>query len=725
MADQKFFGSVAQAATQDRLRPVVLAVAALLTQAGAQAQSAAAADDGSQVESVVITAQRRAERLQDVPVAVKAFSAKQIEAAGISSTQDFINLTPNMSFDNSFTYGNSFVVVRGVTQINNADSPVAVVVDGVPQNNQKQLKMNLFDVERIEVLKGPQGALYGRNAIGGAINIETKPPGNKSEGFVGLGLGNGGSQEVNGGFSGALVDDKVLFRVAGQSKNSDGLISNSYRNSTVDGIGHDNSLRAKLIINASDSLRLDLRASVNDYNAGATWDAILKGKDPKVIVAPRSNILGRTDGHTEDFSFKATADFALGTLTAITAYTDLKESYRGDLDFSNPVDLPKGIFDLGFQAGQGQNYGVKLLSQELRFTSLDNQPLRWIAGAYVLDTKRDVLTRAFVDLDSSFAQFDNSALVFVDHNEHNHNLASALFGQVDADLDKQWTLSGALRLDRDQRKQTNLADNSRREASFSKWQPKLTLTRKHDRDALSYATVSTGFRSGGFNAPGTGGSGLADVADFKPESLTNYELGHKTVLLGGRLVLNAATFYSRSKGFQYFEVNAANGAQIIRNIDDVALKGLDLDFRYVVVKGLEFDGGLGYTSSIIKANSADPSSVGKHTPKNSPLKINLGAQYATPVGGGVDASVRLDIEHRDLKYWHPDNVVVSPSLNLWGLRAALSGGQGRWTLALVGKNLGNRQYYADVNAANYAGLPYSLGSRATPRTVGLEGKYRF
>lgn len=144
-------------------------------------------DDGLMLEEVTVTAQRRAERLQDVPVAVTAFTAAEIEARGIGSTRDILPMTPNVTYDESFTVGNSFVSVRGVAQINNADSPVAIVVDGVPQNSQKQLRMELFDVERIEVLKGPQGALYGRNAIGGAINIVTREPTNEFDGWAQVG----------------------------------------------------------------------------------------------------------------------------------------------------------------------------------------------------------------------------------------------------------------------------------------------------------------------------------------------------------------------------------------------------------------------------------------------------------------------------------------------------------------------------------------------------------
>ena len=179
-------------------------------------------------EVVVVTSQLRMQSLQEVPVAVTAFNEKRIERAGIKSSQDFVDLTPNVSLDDSFTYGNTFISIRGVSQINNADSPVAIVVDGVPQNNQKQFKMKLFDIQRIEVLKGPQGSLYGRNAIGGAISIITKPASDILEGFANVTIGNGGLFEVSGGISGPIVEDTLMYRVAGSFLTKDGLIDNTF-----------------------------------------------------------------------------------------------------------------------------------------------------------------------------------------------------------------------------------------------------------------------------------------------------------------------------------------------------------------------------------------------------------------------------------------------------------------------------------------------------------------
>jgi iron complex outermembrane receptor protein len=145
----------------------------------------------AQLEEVVVTARMRAEAFEDAPVSVKAFTAAEIEAAGIDTPHDFINLTPNMTIVQTQNPGNSFITIRGVSQARNSDMPVAVLVDGVLMSNPAQFNQQLFDIEQIEVLKGPQGALYGRNAIGGAVTIVTRQPGDEFESRFRVGVDSG------------------------------------------------------------------------------------------------------------------------------------------------------------------------------------------------------------------------------------------------------------------------------------------------------------------------------------------------------------------------------------------------------------------------------------------------------------------------------------------------------------------------------------------------------
>jgi iron complex outermembrane receptor protein len=671
--------------------------------------------NSSTLERVEVTAQRRLEPLQSVAAAVNSLSARQIESRGITSTQDFVAAIPNMSFDQSYTHLNSFVVLRGVTQINNADSPVAIVIDGVPQNNQKQFRMNLVDIERIEVLKGPQGALYGRNALGGAVNIVTKAPTDQWQGFGGLTLANGNDVTLNAGVSGP-VGGGTTFRLTAQDRHSSGLIDNDYLGRKIDGIDHDALVRGRMSFSLTPDLNVDVQAGYNDFKADAIHDSIAPNNDVTRVVNPRTNMFGKSYGTVGDVSVKAEWSTRLGTLTSITAYTDLKEDVRGDLDFSNPTDLPGGFLGFGFQAGQGQDLRVRMTSQELRLTSPDDQPIRYIGGLYALRTDRSLLTRAFIDVDGSNEQIDNSALVIQTLSETNRNTATAIFGQVDVDLSKQTTLSAALRYDRDARTQVDQVTGAQRDLTFSKTQPKLTLSHKFSNDHMVYGTVSTGFRSGGLNAPG--------LPDFKAESLTNYEIGTKNTLLGGAMVVNLALFEMQSKDFQYFYVIASSGAQVISNIDRVRIRGLDFDLRWRATRQWTIDAGLGITDSIIRENPTLPDTVGMHTPKSTPLKATLGAQYDWQLGAGR-MMVRADLEHRSKRYWEPDNVAVQPAIDLLNLRAAYTAPGDRWTFAIWGKNLTNEQYYSDVNSPRWSGLPYTIAWRAEPRTFGLDAKLRF
>ncbi len=236
--------------------------------AGLFATAAALAQD-PQLEEVVVTAQKRSERLQDVPIQVDVFTAQAIADSGIQSTADFVGQVPNMTFDRADTYRNSFVVVRGLAQVTNADPPIAVVVDGVPQVDQKQFNMQLFDLEQIEVLKGPQGSLYGRDAIGGAVIINTRNPTDHLSGYADVTAGNGGAVNTTAGVSGPLGTDKVLFRLSGNYLHDGGLIENNYLHGKSDFVHYDYSTRARLTFLPSDAWTIDLRGEFGRFSGSS------------------------------------------------------------------------------------------------------------------------------------------------------------------------------------------------------------------------------------------------------------------------------------------------------------------------------------------------------------------------------------------------------------------------------------------------------------------------
>lgn len=718
-----------------------LSSACMLGLTGTLLPSSAIAQDSEYEDVIVVTGQFRDQTLQSVPSAVTAFTAETIEDAGIRTTEDFIGLTPNLTFDDSFTYLNSFVVIRGVTQVNNADSPVAIIIDGVPQNNQKQFKQSLFDIEQIEVLKGPQGSLYGRNAIGGAINIVTKQPTNELEGFVGGGISNGTGYRAEAGLSGPIVEDKVLFRVGGSYSETDGLIENILLNEDVDNVAHDYSIRGKLTILPADNVSIDLRASFNDFEAGSSYDTIVnntantaavplfRNGGPNDVFSPTSDYPGVTKGDVTDLSGKIDVDLPFATATYILGYTDLVEDYKADLDFSNPAN-PSGIFG-GFNLGQAQDLDVELLSHELRFVSPDEDAFRWIAGAYYLETKRDLQTRVIVDLDNSAEQFDNAALTLVNRTESNDNDAWALFGQVEIDLSDRATLQVGGRYDEDTRNQVDPSTaGSERSKSFNSFQPKVTLSYDLNDDVMGYATYSTGFRSGGFNALGV------ILADFEDETLTNFELGLKSKFADGRGTLNVAGFMSESEDFQFFFVDVTSGSQIISNIGEVDIAGLDVDFDFKATDNFTLYGGLGITDSEIKdiGNAALETFLGNagvntndiegsKSPKTTGLTLNVGGQFEMPISNGLTGVLRADLEHQGKKYWQIDNADVRDPVTLLGLRASVK--SEAWTASLWAKNLLDEEYYADFNPSEFAGGGFDLGFQAKPRTYGVDVKFNF
>jgi iron complex outermembrane receptor protein len=678
--------------------------------------------DIQQLQPVIVTAQRRAQNIQSVPIQVMALSGEQLVAADVTNTQQALNLVPNVTVAHSFTFLNSFVTIRGISEINNADPPMLVVVDGVAQNSQQQLLMPLFNVKQVQVLMGPQGGLYGQNAIGGVMIITTRGPTNRFRSHVDLKYGNGAAYWATGGFSGPLIKNKLLFSIAGNLHGSGGLIQNTYLGRKVDAVNHDDTIRLRLLALPTSWLTLDLRGDYTGFKGGATWDSAVFSDNANDIQPPQSDYLGGSYGHVSDLAFKFDADLGFATLTGVTGYTNLAQDYRGSLDFTNPVINPGGLFGLFGPVGQGQNLSTAITSQEIHLASRNDQPLRWIVGAYYEQTTKYLATRAFLETPVGSDQYYNPAAVIVNRNEGDHNHSWALYGQADYDLTSRLTATVGLRYDSASLAQTNLASpglGARARKTETDTEPKATLTYHFTRQALGYLTYSTGFRGGGFNSPGIS----APFSEyFAPETLTNYEAGFKTSWLKRRLIVNGDYYYDVDHNYQFFFVNAANGSQIIQNLNRVHINGLELSAQAIVAKGLQVFGGVGTTHTDIidstSVSAAFPGIDGKHTPKTIPWNLKAGFQYERPLGSGMQGTLHVDYIHDGKEYWQVYNRAVQKPLNLIDARTGVEFAP--WGIYVWGRNLTNERYYEDYNPAKFTGLPYDIGSLAEPRTYGVE-----
>ncbi|MBN8499655.1 MAG: TonB-dependent receptor [Sphingomonadales bacterium] len=770
---------------------VALLAGACMLQTAAHAQEAADSESQKATaaeDEIVVTARSREEKLQDAPVAVTAINETSIQRANITRATDFIALVPNVTVADAQDSGNVAINIRGVGQIRNGETPVAISVDGVLLTSPIQFKQELFDIQQIEVLRGPQGALYGRNAIAGAINITTKKPTNDFSGSLKVGYGNGHAFNASASVSGALVPDVLLVRAGISRTQADGWITNTFLNKKVDYF-EDTTARLRVDFTPSDKVSVDFRAFYSTRQGGAAYFArpLLQASgrpfiDPPAVVdvanhvvAPVSNNLGFDDRDMSDFSLKIDVDTAIGTLTSTTGYSKLTHVVAFDgYDYSNnqqcylfgfsvvsdglvncanPRTLALGASgnpdgaDAQFPAPYNttfQDNDIKTWSQEIRLTSPSSNRLRYIFGGYFLWRDRSLVTGTNEDLgfgiipelDFNPATANQTRRYFA---EDNKDFAYALFGQLNYDVNDQIELSFSGRFDSDRRKQTDprvapyrvdgfgipLSGPATREATFTQFQPKGTLRWKPSDNAQIYVTVGQGFRSGGFNAPGTEISPLTGgkVADsiYKKEVATSYELGAKTTFGDGLLTLNGAVFHSNVRDLQAFNFNGLVNAQVVTNIDRVNVWGAELEWTLRPAQGFKVFGGIGYTDSKIAEYAANPAAVGNQVPYTTKLTISAGAEYVAPVSDKVNLVIRTDWQRRGKTYFHEGGtfvgVPVRNPINFVNGRIAFEHERG-WSLAVWGKNLLNETYYEEVVAPDY-------NYQGRPRTYGVEFSAKF
>ena len=723
----------------------------------------AQADTAVDNEDVIIVtgARGRVENEVEVPIAVTVFTTEEIVDAKIERVDDFIGLTPGVTIANSQDSGTNFITIRGVSQTRNGEPPVAVVIDGVLQVNARSFDQPLFDVDQIEVLKGPQGALYGRNATQGAILINTRAPSQEFEGYVQATAATGNDYSIEGSVSGPITDD-IQYRLSAKYRDRDGQLDNLTLDEQVD-YSEEIAVRGHLHWDVSETITADLRGSYVDTDGGSlnfTYQPafpIAEGTGlPQNFDFTRldadivdrdffANNLGNDQREVGQISLRVKADLGFAELALTSAYDTITQSSRGDqfpytaASSINPAP-PFPFFD----GTQTQFVDVETFSQEVRLTSTDDNDLRWMIGGYYLSTDRFISSTTGDDLEQGIveirrtADFNASNPINSFFGDDNDNEAFALFANIDYAVTDRLELAFAGRYDEDKREQTVSDENGFyangvlvgtagnpggvNEETFSEFQPKVTARYLVSDTASIYGSWGRGFRSGQFNQNGVGAAaaaaGINGIQDLLDEEVTEtFEVGFKSNW-GGLIDFNAALYSTDVENAPYFVFIGAVGAQVLVPIEEVSIEGGEVELNANVGDDLDVYMGISVSNSEVEEYSVNPGAVGNEAPYVPNNTFNAGFQYRKPVTDNLGVFLRADYEMRGRQFWDPENSTDRSAIELLGLRAGIEDNDGRWSLIGSIANATDEVYNSEWVAGGFA-------HSGAPRQYQVDLRYNF
>jgi iron complex outermembrane receptor protein len=725
--------------------------------------------DDTVIGEVVVTATKRDESLTKVPIAMNVFTAQTIQAAGITRPGQFLSRTPNVTFmeDNA---GESYINIRGQTSVRNSDPNVAIVIDGVTLSSVKPFNQDLFDIQQIEVLKGPQSALYGRNAAAGAVVITTKRPTDTFEGHAVAGYGNFNSARGGVAFSGP-INDTLKFAVAGSFRTTDGPFTNDTTGEKVQRFTTANG-RGRLLWTPTNQLTVDFQlGGYHSTGGGSAYNAQVVGLplggfpgthlDANNADMPFvSNVTGAFEEGFGDTTLKVDYDLGWATFTSISAANRLYEYFGSD----SPPYVP----DTGRPGATVQQYSYidTNYSEELRLTSPADQRLRWQVGFYLLRFDRNQTSKISLDTlgslpaDRRHIEPAGSRQPTLSYSNPIYRTTSyAPFASLQFDVTHDLHLNLAGRYDTEDRSIREAAPDAVNPLTgvsynncvaltgsavaqchdghtFTQFEPKASLSWDITPTASAYLSYGRGFKSGGFNpigsrealigaavAAGLPASSVYVQNQYAKEVSTSYEAGAKVRLFDHHLALNAAIFKTKISGAQQFEFYPTVGLQTTISIDRVELKGVDADFDASLPMGVRLFGGYGYTDGKVEAFAGNPAFVGNTAPGAFKYTLNVGATKTFDLTNDLQLVPRIEYNRYGPIWWDVANTPGTrrDPIGLVSARLTLKSGS-RWEVSAYGDNLGDKAYFQEV--VPLLGF-FTVNYRGLPRTFGLEARVNF
>jgi len=706
------------------------------------AQASGSADDSASnsgdggLQDIVVTAQRRSENLQRVPISIAVATEEQLQASGVSGLQSLKVLTPGVEVQSNNGY--AFPIIRGVGSKATGpgiETPVAFYVDGVYYAAPAATLLSFNNIQQIEVLKGPQGTLFGRNATGGLIQVKTRDPSSDFGGKMNLSYGN--YQTLKGDFyiTGGLADNLTTDLAFVGTTMGDGYGTNLTSGKDVYRINHDIGIRSKTLLTIGSDTEVRL---VLDY--GDSRNSLLATRVPlgETIPAPYGPVYG---GRPWDVSvnyepvnvvksggasLRIDHDAGAVKIASITAYRKSKFIIDVDLDYTPTNGRRLSVDQRDHQ-----------FSQELQLLSAGNGPFSWVVGAFYFDALADYAQNRVL-LNGPAAVPTVPPIVESNQTAFQSTKSISGFGQATLEVAPGLKLTGGLRYTSEKRELGNAqtivtrSDGSTvvtfplssRSATFNKLTWRAAVDYQATPDVLTYLSYNRGFKSGGFNP-----SALT-VPPFEPEVLDAFEGGIKSTLFDRRIKLNGAIYYYDYANTQLQRV-AANGTTGIYNSAGAEIYGFDGELRAQVTPELNLVVGYQYAHgkyrSFPGAIIAAPRAAGGYTlttgdaagnvtiltPKHT---VSIVANYTIPTKTG-EISLNASGYYNSGFFVEPDNVVTQPRYFMVNASVRWEFGSGQ-SISIWGNNLTNR-VVSNIDGINNVGFGVRRANYAPPRTYGV------
>ena len=685
-----------------------------------------AADDPSALretalDTVTVTAQKREENVQKVTTSITVLSDVDIEDTGIESTKDIWKYVPNMTSSKAgsrdyFTRIN----VRGISNTPFGDPAVALYIDDVSYAGVYAFDSALFDVERIEVLKGPQGTLYGKNTEGGAISIVTKSPGNDFEAKIGTEIGSYKKREISAMINAPLVKDKLFMRLAALKASSDGYVKNLYNDDYVD---NQETLVANLglFFHPTRKLSFDLKLRVNEFDDDGGFPAAPLDKAKYKAGTGISlddfetsyNYIGESSSRSKTTALKIKKEHSGFDLISVTAHRDMDNSSTLDADFT-PNKLYFGFNDIESQS----------ITQEIRVQSnSEDESLKWLFGVYYGDEDKDYETG--YKLDESYAGMMGMPLYTEDkHSATIEAKDMAVFGQSTVRfMDDAFGITAGVRYEKSKRsidhEHTFAGANSANpfyglEETYSEVLPKLALDYYINENVMAYTSVAKGYKAGGFayavDDP--------ELASFDPETSMAYELGLKSEFPKYGIRTNVVGFYTKVDDYQD-RVQSDPMTIVQENVTEADIYGFELEAEWAVNESITLNGFFGYTEAEYKDyinNLTNENYKDNRITLIPEYDYGLFAEYRNSFG----IFARGEMRGTGSYYFDRANTQKQDAYVVYNAKVGYE--REKWDIYFSVENIADEQYFLEAWENSSIG---HMGTVGDPRTFNVALNYSF